>query len=149
MENVFTSKTFKIIIGAMLAGAFTLFVFSAGVAIGFHRAEFTGRWYEGYRQNFMGPMPGKRAPVVPVGVNPMSSHSVSGNILSVDDDSIIIKTADGETMVSFGDKTAIREKTDDVKATDLKVGDRVIVIGSPNAQGQIQAALIRVVDQNF
>jgi hypothetical protein len=31
-----------------------------------------------------------------------------------------------------------------IKKDDLKVGDQVVIIGSPNEQGQIEAKLIRI-----
>ncbi len=150
MENFLRSKTFKIIIAVLLAGAYTLFIFSAGIMVGFHKAEFTSEWYEGYRQNFMGsPIGGHHGSLLP-GMNPMSSHSVAGNIISIDASALIIKTADGvEKTVIVTDDTSVRANRDDVKLTDLKVGNHVVIIGSPNDKGQITAALIRVVDQNF
>ena len=45
----------------------------------------------------------------------------------------------------MNDKTIIVYQRKNIKLSDLKIGESVVVIGDPNNKGQIQAELIRVV----
>jgi hypothetical protein len=49
-----------------------------------------------------------------------------------------------EKIVLIKDDTSIRSMRDDISKDRLKVDDFIVVIGSPNAQGQIEAKLIRL-----
>ncbi|MGH7240022.1 MAG: hypothetical protein ACREHG_08140, partial [Candidatus Saccharimonadales bacterium] len=40
--------------------------------------------------------------------------------------------------------TTITEEGSNLKASDIKAGDTIIIIGEPDAQGQIEARFIRV-----
>ena len=54
-----------------------------------------------------------------------------------------------EKSVLITDDTEIREFRNLIKPEDLKVNDLVIVIGSPNNTGEIQAKLIRLMPANM
>jgi hypothetical protein len=74
-----------------------------------------------------------------------SSYGVTGTIVKINLPTIIVEGADKvEKVVVLNDKTIIREFRNDVKASDLKAGDPIIVIGSPDSSAQIEAKLIRV-----
>jgi hypothetical protein len=49
-----------------------------------------------------------------------------------------------EMIVVIGQDTVIEKGRNIFKKEDLKVGDRLVIIGSPNEQGQIEAKLIMV-----
>ncbi len=50
---------------------------------------------------------------------------------------------DVEKMVLVSDKTEISRGRQTVRIDELKIDDSVVIIGSPNEQGQIEAKLIR------
>ena len=49
-----------------------------------------------------------------------------------------------EKIVLVNDQTVIRRGRDNVKVSDLKVDNNLVVIGDPNEMGQIAAKLIRL-----
>jgi hypothetical protein len=49
-----------------------------------------------------------------------------------------------EKIIVLQDSTDIRRFRDVIKSSDLKVDDNIVVIGEPNAKGQIEAKLVRV-----
>ena len=49
-----------------------------------------------------------------------------------------------EKAIIVSDKTKIINLRDVIKTSDLKIDDQVVIVGSPNDQGQIEAKLIRI-----
>lgn len=69
---------------------------------------------------------------------------VSGQILSVDNNSVTVKLADGSTkIVILSDKTSINQSTSATK-DDLKDGTQVTVIGTNNSDGSVTAQDIQI-----
>lgn len=69
-----------------------------------------------------------------------------GGIVEINDSSFIIKGRSNERWtILVTDRTIIKKGTKTVKDT-LQIGDRVIVIGPLNKEGQIESQLIRVFD---
>ncbi len=146
------SKWFRI---AALAVAFVLVAlisFIGGIKVGAHRALFSARWGENYAKNFMGERPPMDRPGFfggmmhnPEGNDFRNAHGMSGTIISVATDKLIIKDRDGkENTVAVTDKTIIKGQANDLKVSDLKVNDNVVVMGRPSADGTVGADLIRV-----
>ncbi|TSA56386.1 hypothetical protein D4R42_03625 [bacterium] len=138
-----------IIIG--LAGfAVIILIFSAGMFIGGMKARFSYRWAEEYHRNFAGPQVGffgdwqRDLP----GGNFIESHGVFGEIIELNDSGFVAKGRENiEIVIVIMDDTII--KRDGIAIKDgLKVGDLAVIIGSPNQQGQIEAKLIRIFNQN-
>ncbi len=136
---------------AGLAAAFL--IFAAGVFVGFHKAEFSYRWAENYRANFigsravggmMGAMFGKlgeRGFIDPYGA--------AGKIIEIDSaaggqPSLIVKGEDGAEKTILVKKDAIRKFSESAKIGDLQIGDFIVAIGRPNDQGQIEAKFVRI-----
>jgi len=71
-------------------------------------------------------------------------HGAVGTIQSIEDKMLTLQSRDGLVQVRVDAKTRIESapKRKKIELTDLKIGDRVVVIGSPNEQGQIIANLI-------
>lgn len=153
----------------ILAGlAVLLSVFTAGVFVGMEKVRFSYGWRENYYRNFIGgrgqtPLGlgvgirgqlgpgGSPPPFVLFGRPPLddyfNAHGVFGEIISADTDTLVIKDKGNiEKNIALSARTIIKRHRADLKATDLKIGDQVVVIGSPNDQGQIEAKLIRVTD---
>ena len=69
---------------------------------------------------------------------------VSGEILSIDDTSITIKSQDGSSkIVVYADSTTIN-KTSEGSSSDLQVGEEVMVIGTEDTNGTVTAQTISV-----
>lgn len=145
-SNLFPTKLFKWGAFGVCALIILLGAFALGVRVGFHEARFTENWEQQYPANFgglSGP-PIKRSPRDPF----FAAHGVQGAILSLGQNTIIIKGGDNsEQTVDIAADTSIRQNFTDLKFGDLKVGESVIVIGQPNEQGQIEAKFIRVLNQ--
>ena len=135
----------RVIVG--LAGfVVILLVFGAGVEVGTMKARYSYRWAENYHQNFAGPKDGffSEWRNFPRGefINP---HGVFGSIIKIDGNIVITKSKDDvEKTVLVSENTLIQKGRETIKSSDLNVEENIIVIGSPNEQGQIEAKLIRV-----
>lgn len=117
-----------------------LFVFEAGVAVGFHKAGFARDWEEHYRDNFGAPamygMPSRGLP---------DPHGAAGTIVNVSLPTFAV-TAPGRTeeVVRVNGDTIIRDGERTVSADDLAPGKYVIVIGMPGEAGAVDARLVRI-----
>jgi hypothetical protein len=120
-------------------------IFSLGVNVGLKKAGFTYAWSQNYSKNFGGqfnPIP------APPDSQFFNAHGLDGTILTLDKNSIIIKDEDSnEKTVTVSAQTTIRQNFQNIKFTGLKTGEEIVVIGDPNPQGQINAKLIRVLNQ--
>jgi len=142
-NKMFESKNFK---GALIGvGAFiaVLLIFGAGMAIGFKKADFSFRWGDNYHKNFGGPRGGFFKDFT--GRDFIEAHGVFGQIIKIDGQMIIIKgQGNVERLVVVKDTTIINRGRETIKISDLKVDDSVVIVGQPNASGQIEAKLIRI-----
>jgi len=143
MKDFVASKTLRGFILGILVVLIFLLVFKAGTIVGFRKADFSCRWSDNYHKNFAGPEGGFMN-----GLNDrefMDANGVMGQIIKIDNDTLIIKGRDNmEKVVLIGDKTDIRRFRDAVKSSDLKVDEYVVIIGEPNNDGQIEAKFIRL-----
>ena len=135
------STRILIVVGVVVV---TMLIFSAGIFVGFHKASFGRAWGENYERNFgMGPnrmMFGRD--------NFPNAHGAVGKIIKIELPTIIVQDEKDNTekviLIKEGGDTRIQEMMTSIKATDLAINDYVVVIGSPNDQGQIEAKFIRV-----
>ena len=74
----------------------------------------------------------------------IESHGTFGEIIKINGDLVIKGRDNTEKIIIIKDDTTIEKGRTAIKKEELKVGDQVVVIGSPNDQGQIEAKLIRV-----
>lgn len=149
MDEMLRSHKFKI--AAISVGSFilVLFIFALGVAVGIHKARFSNKFAQNYERNFMGQKGMKGGPMGFFGNFSgrefRNAHGIAGTIISISDNSVIIKDRDErENNISVNDRTFIKRGKDNIKITDLKNDDRVIVMGRPGDSGMIEADLIRV-----
>lgn len=141
-----STKTLWIIGGLVVA----LLVFQAGMFVGYRKASFSYGEGDNFHRMFGSPehrsMMGfgdfTRIP----GEEFTSAYGVSGTIVKIALPTIIVAGNDKvEKVVVVNEKTILRHFRDDINNGDLKVGDNIIVIGSPNSSStQIEARLIRV-----
>jgi RNase P/RNase MRP subunit p29 len=139
------SWAFKIAVIVLAELIILTAVFSFGVSIGFRKAGFTYSWSQNYPNNFGGAR-GLMPP--PSSGQLFNSHGLDGAILSVNKNIVVIKDEDStEKSLVISPKTTIRFNFQSLQPADLKIGQEIVVIGEPNPQGQIDAKLIRVLDQ--
>lgn len=155
-QEIVSSKKFKI---AALAVALVLVIlagFAGGVAVGLKKARFSYRWGENYERNFIGPRMEKGQPGFTRGMmrnfegrdfrNP---HGLSGTIISISDNNLVVKDKDNkENTVAVTEKTIIKSGRDDIKISDLKNDEQVVIMGQPGDNGVVNADLIRVFGTN-
>ncbi len=161
IKNIIQSKrTRGLIIGIGLV-IIVLIIFQAGIFVGYKKASFSYRWGENYHNNFAGPREGffgnfrrgfgdkdfinANGTFGSIIKNDGSMDSTSSPQASSGQVTLVIKGKDDvEKTVLVSDKTKIINRRETIRASDLKVDDYVVVIGSPNEQGQIEAKLIRL-----
>lgn len=143
LNTLVQNKTFKyacIGIGVFIV---LLMVLRLGMVVGARKEGFAHRWSENYHRNFAGPRGGFLREFGERDF--MGSHGTFGTIIALDLPVIIINGKDGaEKAVIVGNDTVIRRFRDTISARDLAVNDAIVVIGSPNDAGQIEAKFIRV-----
>jgi hypothetical protein len=152
-NKLFQSKSFKV--GLIALGTFIVLflVFKAGVFVGYKKAQFSYRWGENYHRNFAGPRGGffgdfgrgfgDRGDFI-------NAHGTFGSVIKIDGTTVIVKGRDDiEKTILVPDDAAIRRGRESIKVSALKVDDKIVVIGSPNEQGQIEAKLIRVFSEEM
>ncbi|MBI2515116.1 hypothetical protein HYV91_02980 [Candidatus Wolfebacteria bacterium] len=149
-KKFFSAKIGFIVIGALIV---LLFVFKAGEFVGYKKARFSYKWGENYHRNFAGPRGGFFGDVKGGFGDKdfINAYGIFGSIIKLDPSAssgqatLIMKDRDGvEKLVLVSDSTVIRRGRETLKISDVKADDLVVILGSPNDQGQIEAKLIRV-----
>lgn len=148
LKEVLHSGTVKQILVFVGIAVIALLIFQVGVFVGYHKAGSAYRWGDNYYRAF-----GERRGMPGMGMmdrnfglkNFPPAHGVDGEILSISLPNILVEGRDEvERTVNIGDKTLIKKMREDIKPADLKVGDFIVVIGSPDSQSVVNAELIRV-----
>lgn len=141
LRRSFDSRAFRITLIALLGLTAALAVFEAGMLVGLHEARSSYRWGEAYQRNFGGPPGG----FIPDPGSLPNGNGAFGRIASTSKGSFIISDpAHPEETVILNADTVIRNGTDEVSAQSLTVGTFVVIIGSPNSNGTLDAKLIRI-----
>ena len=157
VQEIVKSKKTKIGIGIIGGVMLVLIIFALGINVGFHKAKFSCLFGENYERNFMGRHMGFSGGPMPVGP-PMgkfadeiegrgfrNAHGISGIIISIADNKIIIKDKNNnENIISISEGTVIRSGNDNLKLENLKSNDEIVVMGKPGEDGTISADLIRL-----
>jgi hypothetical protein len=124
-------------------------VFKVGMFVGEKKAQFSFRWAENYHRMFAGPRAGflgnLRMPPFPPFDEFIEGHGTFGEIIKIEGNNLVVKgRGNVEKVIVVTEKTVIKSGREDIKFSDLKIGDMIVIIGSPNEKGQIEAKLIRV-----
>ena len=146
IKDAFKSKIMKkVIIGFSIFLA-VLIIFQAGMAVGFHKASFSYGLGDNYSKVFG---QDRRGFMMGFGHDDLTSgHGVVGKIIKISLPTFVVASSDNtEKVVAIGDDTVVRKFRDTLAPADLKVGDTVIVIGSPDDSAQIDAELIRLITE--
>jgi hypothetical protein len=141
-KEIFKPIHFNKLLIVLAAIVILVFIFSLGLFVGHGKSRFSRAWGENYCGNIMGP---GRPGMMEFDRPGFNAHSGLGQIIKIDQSSLVIKDqANIEKTILITDKTAIIRDNQNIKITDLKVDDKIVVIGRPNNQGQIEPNLIRV-----
>ena len=149
LNKLVQNKIFKYALTGIGALIVLLMVLRLGMVVGVRKEGFAHRWSENYHRNFAG---GPREGFLrEFGRRDfMGSHGTFGTIITMDLPVIIMNSKDGvEKVVVLGNDTVIRRFRNTITASDLTVNDAIVVIGSPNDAGQIEAKLIRVTPSSY
>lgn len=147
LKNSSGFNQFKWLIGATVLLIVLLLAFQLGFFVGSRKARFSYRWGENYHRAFGGPPGGILRDFR--GQDFISGHGTAGTIAKIENNGLIIKGQDGvEKTINIATDTAIKKGRTDIKISDLKVDDQVVVIGSPKDNGSIDAKIIRIFDIN-
>ncbi len=138
-----TTTTLTWVIAGLLAFSILMLVFSMGIYVGQQKALFSFQWAENYHQNFGGPQKGLLKSSE--GQDFMSGHGVVGFVMAKNGNMLIVKNQDAieETIIVL-ETTTLRNNRGTIALGGINIGDQVVVIGSPNTNGQIEATFIRV-----
>ncbi|MBI3633478.1 MAG: hypothetical protein HY226_04260 [Candidatus Vogelbacteria bacterium] len=152
IKDWFQKINSKIVLYVLAALIVALIIFRAGMSVGYRQASFSYRFGERYYQSFgrmrNSPMMGLRNLREEFG----TTYGTSGKIVKITLPKIIIEDQDNiEKVIAIDDstttKTILRSQRDAIKPSDLKVGDNIVVLGSPDENSEIDAKLIRVVPE--
>jgi hypothetical protein len=101
---------------------------------------FAGRW--SIRTRSVSPAASAQRAILSGG------HGAIGKITQIEDTRLLLETRDGTTRTILTDNQTRVERgvtrMTRLAFRDLKIGDQIIVIGTPNKQGHIKAKVIRV-----
>jgi hypothetical protein len=142
-KEVAESKVFRGTVYTFGTLVVVVFIFQAGVVVGFHKASFGRDWGDNYSRNFG---PGRQFRFLKTAPeNFPNAHGVIGKVIKNDPPILLVEDHDDtERAVIVNKDTVIRKMRDTGTAADLIPDTSIIVIGNPNADGQIEAKLIRI-----
>lgn len=153
IKKVIESKQFLSVICTLGVLFIVFLIFQAGMMAGFHRASFGRDWGDNYSRNFGSPhkdfqmMGGRMGDFG----NLPNAHGAIGKIIKIELPTIIVQDENDNTekVVLISDNTEIHEMRNMISKENLKLDDHIVVIGTPNANGQIEARLIRFLPTPF
>jgi hypothetical protein len=146
MNDLLSSRPFRI--GLLSLGGFLLLLigFAFGVSVGEQKEQHFAQRNQNFQGMFVPRPQGMMTGSMPIGRVPLpSAHGVFGRVLTVSWPSIVIEGVDQtEQEVIVTDATQIRAGRGGATVDQIKPGAMVAVFGIPNANGQIEAQLIRL-----
>lgn len=137
------SKKFRIASITLGVIAVALFIFWAGVAVGYHVAGFSYRFGDNYYRIFQDHRPNN---LDAMHTELPGGHGATGVVASVALPNIVITEQDKtEKIILVTDKTIMRSGQNTITSADIHTGDFIVVVGSPDTNSQIDAEFIRIV----
>jgi len=144
IKKIYESKLGRNIVIGIGVVIVILGILEVGMSVGEHRARFAGEFGNNFERNFLGPRDGMMRGMFFEERMP-GGHGAAGEIVSINLPQIVVSGPDNlEKIIVVGTSTAVHEFQQNLQSTDLKVGDFIVVLGSPNSQGQIEAKLVRI-----
>ncbi len=145
------SRLFMGIVAGIGITLVAIFLFEAGVAVGYREASFSSQWGKNYESNFG--MMTSRGGIMLTNSRIPNPEGTLGKIVSITPAAITSGTTtivvagpqNPEENVLITSDTMIRDNEDTLTVSALKVGSYAVVLGEPDSKGQINAKLIRIV----
>ncbi len=146
MKELLNSKKYAPIIYTIGLLFVALIIFLAGIFVGYHKAQFSAQFGDRYYNAFGKHM---NSPITMMGGpdadDLVSGHGAAGKVISVNFPNILVSDATGlEKSIIINNETIIRSARESIASTSVRLNDFIIVIGTPNSRGQIDARLIRI-----
>lgn len=146
LKDIHNSKTVRGIIIGLGVAIMVLGIFKLGQVSGYHKARFSQRFGDNFNRNFIDPRAGGFFKDFSDRRGPLGGHGAVGEIVSISLPLVVVAGPDNiEKTILVSKSTEIRKYRDDITTGDLKVGDFIVVLGTPNDDGQVEAKLIRTV----
>ena len=151
MKELLTSKKYTPIIYTIGLLFVALIIFFAGIFVGYHKAQFSAQFGDRYYSAFGKHM---NSPITMMGSpdtdDLVSGHGAAGKVISVNFPNILVSDAAGvEKSILVNNETIIRSARESIASTSVHINDFIVVIGTPNSRGQIDARLIRIMPTNM
>lgn len=144
IKEIVKSKWFRRVVIVLSVLVIALLIFQLGQFVGFRRAQFSSRYGEMYyRDGFFDRRPG---PIDEFhGKNFLMGNGITGRIIQISTSSLVVMGPDNlEKIISFTPQTPIHAFRGTILISELKINDVIVVIGTPDETGQINAKLIRI-----
>lgn len=146
LKDIHKSKTIRGIIIGLGIAILVLGIFKLGMVAGYHKARFSTQFGDNFNRNFVDPRGEGFFKDFSDRRGPPGGHGAVGKIVSIALPLIVVAGPDNiEKTIVISDSTEIHKYRDDITTTDLKVGDFIVVLGTPNDDGQVEAKLIRTI----
>lgn len=143
LKNIHESKVMRGVLAGIGVSIIALLIFQAGQVTGYRKARFVGNFGNNFEKNFIDPRGGKMKAMLEGG-GP-SGHGAVGEIMAVNLPRLVVVGSDNiEKTVVLSTSTRVHQFREEVGEDQLKIGSFVVVLGSPNNEGQIEAKLIRL-----
>lgn len=145
MKKIWIVFGMIILVGAVAAGSFW-----AGMTYQSNQADQTRQRFMDERGIVQGEPPAGELPVgrqFPIGVGGFNGGGVMGAIKTIDGDTMTISTAEDVTTVHLAESTSV-QVTETKGIEELQVGERVMVNGETDENGEIIARLVTVLDDS-
>ena len=156
IKNIVESKSFRTVMYTFGVLFIAFIIFQAGMMAGFRKASFGRDWGDNYVRNFGSPHQEGFRMIIKGGEfgdfgNLPNAHGAIGKIIKIELPTMIVLDEKDKTekVVLLNENTEIRRMRDSVAQNDLKIDEYVVVIGTPNSSGQIEAKLIRFLPAPF
>lgn len=143
IKNIHSKINARKIIAVLAVLLIALIIFQAGIFVGYKKAIFSGRLGDGYERAFDNK--NNPSPFGFFGKDLPGGHGAAGKIVRINLPAIVVATPDNvEKTVLIGTDTIIRQSRNTAKAEDLKVGDFIVALGTPDETGEVEAKLVRL-----
>ncbi|MFH1170361.1 MAG: hypothetical protein V1704_02280 [Candidatus Vogelbacteria bacterium] len=143
-QDLTQSKKFRGIVTGFSIAVIVLLIFQIGVMFGYRKAHFSARLGDNYFRAFDSRPSG--FPFGMMGSDLPGGHGAVGKIVSITLPTFILASSDNvEKIILVKNDTIIRHFRETLATSNLALNDSVVVLGTPNDQGEIEAQLIRII----
>lgn len=133
-------RALLIIVGGLIVA---LFIFQAGMIVGFHKARFDMRSGNEYYRAF-----DKKQKMSPWNISPKEfsgGHGVVGKVIKTEYPRIVVADRENvEKVVVIASSTEVRKFRDKIDPHMIQPDDFTVILGNPNEQGEVSAKFIRI-----